>query len=304
MSAPARKLADLGKPWLRAPDWPKEQYVERRTEPDGPAVPSAPPLSALPFSKPADPAVEFRRQYEIWRNDHPTPSRYRQWLACRPWKRAAALARKPQVAFAMGGVSLAAFYFIAVMPNLNGQGFQPASAPVPVPREGQSVVPMTTKTARLDVPPMPLQQGPVAAPPWPQDVPVETIKPSGPAAAPQAVADQETAQPQAAPAPAAEPDVKPQLSAEEIDLLIRRGEEFIGTGDLAAARLLLERAARSRSARAAFALASTYDPSVLDKMQVYGATGDIELAIMWYERAKQYGSRDAGQRLTALAGRM
>lgn len=83
--------------------------------------------------------------------------------------------------------------------------------------------------------------------------------------------------------------------------MLKRGEEFVTTGDLAAARLVLERAAKAHDARAAFALASTYDPAVLETMKVVGATGDLELAIMWYERAKQYGSRDAGPRLLALS---
>lgn len=95
-----------------------------------------------------------------------------------------------------------------------------------------------------------------------------------------------------------------KLEPAEIAVLLRRGEELTKTGDLAGARLLLQRAADARHAGAAFALAATYDPIVLKQMPVIGQTGDIDKARFWYERARQFGSRDAGARLEALMQRV
>src|SRR5205085_2735935 len=94
-----------------------------------------------------------------------------------------------------------------------------------------------------------------------------------------------------------------QLDADEIATLIRRGEEFIANGDLAAARLMLQRAAEAGDARAALALAGTYDPTVLEQLGVKGFAPDVALAQAWYEKAKDFGSADAPQRLERLASR-
>ena len=73
------------------------------------------------------------------------------------------------------------------------------------------------------------------------------------------------------------------------------------SGDLSAARLVLQRAAEARDAEAAVALAATYDPAVLRQLKVYGLTGDIAMARSWYEKAKEFGSQAASQRLKLLA---
>src|SRR5262249_33208408 len=54
-----------------------------------------------------------------------------------------------------------------------------------------------------------------------------------------------------------------QFERQRVAFLVNRGEELIAQGDIAAARLLLQRAAEARDARAAFALAATYDPIML-----------------------------------------
>lgn len=109
--------------------------------------------------------------------------------------------------------------------------------------------------------------------------------------------------PRSAPAPQQEaPDsAVRKLDPSEIAVLMRRGEELARTGDLAGARLLLQRAADARHAGAAFALAATYDPVVLKQMAVVGQSGDADRARLWYERARDLGSRDAALRLEALA---
>jgi hypothetical protein len=91
------------------------------------------------------------------------------------------------------------------------------------------------------------------------------------------------------------------MDPEELASMLKRGEELLNTGDIASARLLLRRAAEARDARAAFALAGTYDPIVLKRLGVYGSSPDVATARDWYEKARQYGSREAPQRLELLA---
>jgi hypothetical protein len=58
---------------------------------------------------------------------------------------------------------------------------------------------------------------------------------------------------------------------------MRRGEAFIATGDMAAARLVLQRAAEAGGARALM-LAATYDPIMLEKLGIQGLASDIAAA--------------------------
>jgi len=94
-----------------------------------------------------------------------------------------------------------------------------------------------------------------------------------------------------------------QLDVAEIAGLLKRGEAFLTNGDVAAARLLLQRAAENGNARAAFALASSYDPAALQRLGVYGPAPNLQLARQWYERAAEYGSKEAEARLQVLARR-
>jgi hypothetical protein len=107
----------------------------------------------------------------------------------------------------------------------------------------------------------------------------------------------------AAAAPRARSAAFRQLDRDEIADLVRRGEAFIVTGDLAAARLLLQRAAEAGDARAALTLAGTYDPIVLEKLGLMGFASDIGKARSWYERAREFGSAEAPRRLEMLASR-
>lgn len=109
-----------------------------------------------------------------------------------------------------------------------------------------------------------------------------------------------------APAPAAPAKsfVRRQLDREEIAALIRRGDAFISSGDLASARLVLQRAAEAGDPSAALKLAGTYDPIVLEKSGIQGFGSDIAAARTWYERAKEFGSAEAMRRLEMLASRM
>jgi hypothetical protein len=91
------------------------------------------------------------------------------------------------------------------------------------------------------------------------------------------------------------------LSAEEVNGIINWGEKFLAQGDVATARQVLERAARTRDARVPLMLAATYDPDGLRRMGMVGVRPDLEQAKSWYTRAAELGSPEASQRLAALA---
>ena len=99
------------------------------------------------------------------------------------------------------------------------------------------------------------------------------------------------------PADAAAPQ---PLAPDEIAGLLKRGEEFLRTGDIASARLLLRRAANAGNADAALALGGTYDGAVLAKLGVLGFARNADQARLWYQKAAELGSQIAEQRLETL----
>src|SRR3984893_11188642 len=107
--------------------------------------------------------------------------------------------------------------------------------------------------------------------------------------------------------PVAEPtipgDAIPHLDPNEIASSLKRADALIASGDLAAARLVLRRAADAGDARAAMTLAETYDPAFLEKLGVHGVVPDPAMAQGWYEKAKQFGATEATQRLELLASK-
>jgi hypothetical protein len=90
------------------------------------------------------------------------------------------------------------------------------------------------------------------------------------------------------------------LDAETLAALMIRAKSLLALGDIAAARLLLERAANAQDATAAFLLAQTYDPAVLGVRDTRSITPDPVMARDWYRKAASFGSADAQQRLTQL----
>jgi hypothetical protein len=132
-----------------------------------------------------------------------------------------------------------------------------------------------------------------------------------PAASPLAATPPGAAAPVAAAPPAAAPVPEPtiprdaihRLDPNEIASSLKRADELIASGDLAAARLVLRRAANAGDARAAMTLAGTYDPVILEKLGVHGFVPDVAMARAWYEKAKQFGSAEAPQRLELLASK-
>jgi hypothetical protein len=92
-----------------------------------------------------------------------------------------------------------------------------------------------------------------------------------------------------------------QLPPGELATLRRRGNEFIANGIIAAARLVFQRAAEACDADAAFALAATYDPTMLQKLGSRALAPDIATARAWYEKAEKLGSAEASNQLGLLA---
>lgn len=90
------------------------------------------------------------------------------------------------------------------------------------------------------------------------------------------------------------------LSPEAAEALLKRGDDFLRTGDIVAARLSYERAAAAGGGAAATGVAKTYDPLFLTQAGVRGLRGDPARAAIWYGRAAAAGDREAQQRLRAL----
>jgi hypothetical protein len=104
-----------------------------------------------------------------------------------------------------------------------------------------------------------------------------------------------------APEVAAPVEVLHHLDAAEIASLLKRADSLIASGDVAAARLVLRRAAEAGDGRAAMMLAGTYDPAVLGKLSVRGVVADPAMARNWYEKARRYGASEASSQLERLA---
>ena len=151
----------------------------------------------------------------------------------------------------------------------------------------------------------------VAVAPTPEEITTayQSVMPDGRAAATPLAAAPPAAAPVAAlpPAPVPEPmiagDAILRLDPNEIASALKRADDLIASGDLAAARLVLRRAANAGDARAATTLAGTYDPAILEKLGVHGFVPDVAMARVWYEKAKKFGSAEAPRRLELLASK-
>jgi hypothetical protein len=87
------------------------------------------------------------------------------------------------------------------------------------------------------------------------------------------------------------------LNGDLASTLMRRGQDFLGTGDIAAARVLFGRLADAGIADGAFAMAQTYDPRYLTMHNVIGVVGDESKARAFYQQAAQLGSVEAAHML-------
>ena len=185
-------------------------------------------------------------------------------------------------------------------------GQRDAQTPITAPRPTAT----TDRTAVEAQTPIPAVASPTATT-GRTAVQAQTPIPAPAAASPTATTDRTAVQAQTqippppgrtAVAPASEQNVTPsdQSSADEIVILLKRGQELLRQGDLAAAQLVLRHAADAKNAEAALTLGATYDPVILRELRVYGLSADVGMARTWYEKAKELGSPEAARRLDNL----
>jgi hypothetical protein len=185
----------------------------------------------------------------------------------------------------------------ASLPNVTADqtGAAQTAAPQPV---------TATQSANAGpTPVLPSNAGVRAAPPAPTRVTRDDIA----LALRAAQQNQSQVQPDPAPpavaapvTPAAPPTQARRLDADELAMLMTRAKGMIAIGDIASARLLLERAAEAQEASAALLLAQTYDPAVLGTQDMRSITPDPAMARDWYQKAARLGSLDARQRLAQM----
>lgn len=82
--------------------------------------------------------------------------------------------------------------------------------------------------------------------------------------------------------------------------LMARASQLLIVGDVAAARIVLDRAVESGDVQALFALAETYDPLSLSAWGTLGTQGDAAKARELYAKALAQGIQEAKDRLNAL----
>jgi hypothetical protein len=100
--------------------------------------------------------------------------------------------------------------------------------------------------------------------------------------------------------PRVEAPPAPTISAEENRRLLAKAASMIQQGDIASARLVLDRLTRFGDARAAFALAETFDPKMLAQWNVRGIRPDPTRAKTYYTQAARAGIGAARDRLSEL----
>ena len=162
---------------------------------------------------------------------------------------------------------------------------EPVTGPASEPPLSSAEPPQLAQAAIM--PPPATESTPVVAPaadpPKPEDAtavapappPPSPSSPGLPAVAPSAGA------PPAATAPA------PRLTPAQIASYVRRGDEYVQQGDIAAARLWYERAATAGDAEAMRALGRTFDPRMLRQWGVVGMPADQARADEWYRKAAE-----------------
>jgi hypothetical protein len=97
----------------------------------------------------------------------------------------------------------------------------------------------------------------------------------------------------------ATPKVRP-VPAAEVEQLIARSGTLISQGNIAGARLVLERAATGRSGEAFLRLAQTYDPVALAQWGAFGVKADPDKARDLYRQAADLGVREGPETVALL----
>ena len=92
-----------------------------------------------------------------------------------------------------------------------------------------------------------------------------------------------------------------RLESDELARLLSRAQDLLKSGDFASARLLLRRATEAGDANAALMLGATFDPFLVHATGLISSAPDIAQARKWYEKAAEFGSGIAAERLARLA---
>ena len=101
--------------------------------------------------------------------------------------------------------------------------------------------------------------------------------------------------------PAPSPAVMKPLDESVILSYMRNGDVLLGRGDVAAARLFYQEAASAGSVEAMVAVGKTYDPVILDQLEIKGFHPDPVKAAEWYLQAKDKAADPQSiERLEAL----
>jgi len=137
-----------------------------------------------------------------------------------------------------------------------------------------------------------------------RDVEPKSPQPSSLAAAVEP--EPKSAQPNSSPKLAALEPASPPAAARPVApdpslaVLVQRGQQLLGAGDVISARQFFERGAAAGDPSALFGLAMSYDPVFLRQIGARGVSGDAATALDWYRRAAAAGSTDAAKRLERL----
>jgi hypothetical protein len=297
MSSPIHHADDVDAELVYAPPWAREGRKERRPLSPSAALLEAPPQRIWrrgdrPFS--GDLAMtKLQRQMALKPDAVPEP----------PLDNVESLWPIVLRLIGVAAVAAAVAWLAVMVPQARqsrGEAAQPDAAATSVAVKDESADPLRTPEAAglllqhgLAATAMPAETVALATPPAqavPPDAqasPLPTIAMPPPAEAP--------------PAPPPPPAPKTlQLAADEIATLVKRGKDALSSGDLAAARLLLRRAAEAGNADAALALGATFDPLVIRRIGAIGAEPDAARARQWYQKAAALGSSAAAQPLAAL----
>lgn len=266
---------------------PPEPTVAEAVVPPQPAAPEPPAQTIEPMAKPvvAELPPQPKTPEPVSAQSEPEP-----------------LAPKPETVVASHVVVVAPPEPAAIPPETP----QPSASEIAAPALA-AIEPANGPAAELpteakdDMPPVPVKTEPsvaiaaIAPTPVPEPPPVSAAAPAeaAPAKAPEpAPVAAIIPPPSRAPARTAQASA-PAMAPAELQQLMARGDEMLRLGDPASARLFYERAASQGLARAYTAVGRTYDPMVLQRLNIRGGGPNGEQALAWYRRGSEAGDKDA-----------
>lgn len=102
------------------------------------------------------------------------------------------------------------------------------------------------------------------------------------------------------PLPAASAAAEPKPPATDMqEVLLKRGDQMLGLGQVEEARMFYERAAKLGSAEAAQKSGDTYDSAFIAEHNLMGLQPDADKAAEWYRKAKAMRLPAEGPRMSA-----